>query len=74
MAWTRKSSPPHFSRSAVEHGIDAGDVLDVAGQHGVDTERLRQRLDALAERFALIGEGKFGALRASVLAMPQAIE
>ena len=63
MAWTRKSSVPHFRCSVVEHGIDAGDVLDVAGQHQFDAERFRQRLDALAERLALIGEGELGALR-----------
>ena len=33
------------------------------GSTGVDAERLRQRLDALAERLALIGEGKLGAMR-----------
>src|SRR5205814_2228529 len=46
-----------------EHGIDAGNVLDVAWRHPIDAERLRQRLDPLAERLALVGEGEIGALR-----------
>ena len=74
MACTTKSSPPHFSRSAANTAIDARNVLDIAGQYGIGTERLRQRLDTFAERLALIGEGELGALRGSVLAMPQAIE
>ena len=47
----------------VEHRIDGGDVLDVAGQDELRADRLRQRLDALAERVALIGEGELGAVR-----------
>ena len=74
MAWTRKSSCAPFRVQRLEHGIDAGDILDVAGQHQFDAERLRQRLDALAQRLALIGEGQLGALRGSAFAMPQAIE
>ena len=75
MAWTRKSSCPHLARSASNTRIDAGEILDIARQYDIDAERLRQRPDALAERIALIGEGKLGALRrAASLAMPQAIE
>ena len=55
-------------------GVDRCDVLDVAGQEKVGAERCGQRLHALAERFALIGEGELGALRGQRAAMPQAIE
>ena len=65
--------PPFFAQR-FEHGIDAGDVLDIAGQHQGNAELFGQRLDALAERIALIGKGEFGALRRQRLAMPQAIE
>ena len=51
-----------FGAQGLEHGVDTGNVLDIARQHGVDLELIRKRLDALAQRFALIGEGKLGAL------------
>ena len=45
----------------------------MAGDHGADLGG--ERLDALLQRVALIGEGELGALRrAQALAMPQAIE
>lgn len=46
----------------VDHGIDRGDVLDVAGQHEIRVDLGSKRLDALAERIALIGEGEFRTL------------
>ena len=58
-----------------EDRIDRGDILDVAGQDERGAEALRERLDAFAERLALIGEGEFGALLwQAPCAMPQAIE
>ncbi len=46
-----------------EHRIDRGDVLDVAGQDDLAADRFGERLDPPAERLALIGEGKLGAVR-----------
>ena len=46
-----------------EHRIDGGGVADVTGQHELRAELSRQRLDALLERIALIGEGERRALR-----------
>ncbi len=43
-----------------------------SGNLGLD--RLGERLDALEQRLALIGEGELRAMVASALAMPQAIE
>ena len=47
-----------------ENGIDRSDILDVAGQHEIGVDRSRQRFHPLAERVALVGEGKLGAMRA----------
>ena len=54
---------PPFGAQRFEHRVDAGDVLDVAGQNQGYPKLLGQRLDAFAQRLALIGEGKLGALR-----------
>ena len=35
MAWTRKSSPPHFFSISAKVGVDAGGVGDVAGQRSI---------------------------------------
>src|SRR5215813_2437306 len=43
--------------------IDACNVLDIARQDDVETERRDQRFEPLGLRLALIGEGKLGALR-----------
>src|SRR3977135_1672258 len=43
--------------------VSAGEVLDIAAQNQGDAELFGQRPDALAQRLALIGEGKLGALR-----------
>ena len=50
-----------------EDAIDGCDVLDIAGQQQLRAERIGQRLDALAEGLALIGEGQFGAMRMELL-------
>ena len=43
--------------------VDAGDVLDIAGQYDLGTQRLhREQLEALGLRLALIGESQFRAL------------
>ncbi len=46
-----------------KHRIDGGGVADVTGQHQLRSQLTRQRLDALLERIALIGEGESRALR-----------
>ena len=53
---------PEAVPDGVEGRVDGVELLDVAGHHEVGAERLGQRLDALAERLALVGEGEFGAL------------
>ena len=47
----------------LEHRVDRVEVLDVAGQHQLRADALGQRLDAFAQRFALVGEGELGAMR-----------
>jgi hypothetical protein len=47
----------------VEHRIDGRRIGDVAMADDMAAEFRRQRLDALLQRIALIGEGEFGALR-----------
>ena len=61
MAWTTKSSVAPGLSDLRENRVDAGDILDVAGQSQRRAEAFGQRLDALAERLALIGEGEFRA-------------
>ena len=41
-----------------EHRVDSGKILNVAGQDETGAQLLGERLHALAERFALIGEGE----------------
>ena len=67
---------PIASSSVVEHRVDRGAVLDIAGQDELASRAIcGERLDAPAEGLALIGEGQLRALRAQArLAMPQAIE
>ena len=48
---------------AANTGIDRRDVLDVAGQHEIGADRGGERLDPLAERVALIGEGELRPVR-----------
>ncbi len=45
-----------------EHGIDRRDVFDIARHQEIRTRRFRQRLDALEQRIALIGESEFSAV------------
>ena len=59
--------PAPIAVERVEDGVDARDILDVAGQDEVRAERLRERRDTLAERLALVGEGELGAMRAQDL-------
>ena len=56
--------------------IDCRRIFDIARQDQIfEPSDLGKRLDALAEGFALIGEGELGAMRiAARSAMPQAIE
>ena len=63
MAWTRKSSWPHLSRNVANTASTLAMSSTSQGSTSVDAERLRQRLDPLAQRLALIGEGQLGALR-----------
>ena len=42
--------------------IYRGDILDIAGQDQLRADALGERLDALAERLALIGEGHLRAM------------
>ena len=62
MAWTTKSSLPQALAERLEDRVDRGAVLDVARQHQRCADLVGQRLDAPAERFALIGEGELGAV------------
>ncbi len=64
MAWTKKSSVPHCCFDRVEHRVDRVAMSSTShGSRKSRADRLRQRLDALAQRLALIGEGELGALR-----------
>ena len=47
----------------VKHGVDRGDVLDVAWHQKRRSGLLGERLHALEQRVALIGEGELGAMR-----------
>ncbi len=58
-----KIEPAPALLQGLEGGIDGGDILDIAGQDEVRADAGRQRLDALAERLALIGEGEFRTMR-----------
>src|SRR5690606_36851777 len=51
-----QASPLLFDR--LEHGVEAGGVSHVAGEHEVGAERLCQRRNALLQRFTLIGESQ----------------
>jgi hypothetical protein len=53
-----------------EHGFDGGDILDVAGQHEVRSERLGERSDTFPERIALVRERQGGAMRGQHLGDP----
>src|SRR5262249_31537896 len=44
------------------HLVDRGNVLNVARQDHLATDRFRERLDPAAQRLALIGEGERGAV------------
>ncbi len=59
----QKIQLPPFGAERRENRIDAGNVFDVARQYGINTERLRERPDALSLRVALERKGKLGALR-----------
>ena len=50
-----------------EHRVDGRRLGDVAMAEHLRADLLRQRLDALLQRIALIGEGDFGALGAAGL-------
>ena len=65
MAWTRKSIFPHVCLHRREYRVDAGRIGDVAMADDNAADFLRQRFDALFQRFALIGEGQFRALGAT---------
>ena len=55
--------PAPFCAQCREDRIDAVEIFDVAGQDQFDTERLRKRFHALAQRLALIGKSELRALR-----------
>ena len=54
---------PHAAATRAEHRVDGRGLGDVAMADHHAADLLRQRLDPLLERIALIGEGEFGALR-----------
>ena len=56
-----KSKLAPFFLDGGDDAIDGGDVFDVAGNDQIGVHLGRQRLDTLAERFTLIGEGEFSA-------------
>src|SRR5690606_25660072 len=47
----------------IERGVDGGNVFHVAGQQEVRADFGGERLHALAQGVALVGEGEFGTLR-----------
>ena len=51
-----------FTCDGVEGGVHGGRVGDVTGDHDLRAKFSGERLDALLEGVALIGEGKFGTL------------
>ncbi len=57
-----------------EDGVDRGGIGDVAMADDMAAQLLGERLDALLQGVALIGEGELGTASAAALAMPQAIE
>ena len=63
MACTRKSSVPHFCATAANTASIVAAIGDVAMADDVPADLLRERLDPLLQRVALIGERQFGALR-----------
>ena len=65
MAWTRKSIAAPGRLHGGEYRIDGLRLGDVAMADDDAADLLRQRLDALLQRLALIGESKFGAMRAA---------
>ena len=77
MAWTRKSSRPHCAAQRFRTPASTLAMSSTSQWQNQGTAELhsRQRLDPLAERLALIGEGQLRrSCAASALAMPQAIE
>ena len=60
MAWTRKSILPHLSPSFGEDRVDRRRIGDVAMAGDDRAELGGQRLDALLQRVALVGQRKFG--------------
>ena len=62
MAWTRKSSLPQCFATIGEHRVEAGRVGHVAMAGDKRAEFGGQRLDALLEGLALIGQRDLGAL------------
>jgi hypothetical protein len=50
------------ARDRGEHGVDRGNVLDIARQHQVGVHRRGERLDALGQGLALKREGELGAV------------
>ena len=63
MACTTKSSVPHFCRDGGEDRVDRRGIGDVAMADDEPADLLRERLDPLLQRVALIGERELGALR-----------
>jgi len=51
-----------FALEGAEQGFERLVVLNVGFEYDFGAERLHQRLHALAETFALIGESHFGAV------------
>ncbi len=62
MAWTRKSSVPQRLLDVAEGLVHRRVIGHVAFDEEIDAHLGGQRLDALLERFALIGKGNLGAL------------
>ena len=62
MQWTTKSSVPQSFSTSAKTASMRGRIGDVAMADDRGVELLRQRLDALFQRVALIGESQFGAV------------
>ena len=64
MAWTRKSSPPQCASTSAKTASIVAGIGDVAMADDMRAELGGERLDALLQRVALIGERELRALRA----------
>ncbi len=61
MAWTRKSSPPQCAFDIGEDGVHGRRIGDVAMSGDMRLQLGGERLDALLQRVALVGQRELGA-------------